>query len=193
MSSTRQAVVRGPSLTGCGNRPLLTPAHQVERPTGIGPFGAMIDVSLTKPSGGRIPLIWLGISVVSSLCIATLTRSRTAQAATFHLKSPLPLLGLIRSDQSAGINPRKSRVAARHCGSSFAPEPTTSCKTSSDRLCNKPRFDACKAGLRVTCAQRRVFPAILPLTGSHLTSRGKNQTVHRVMHMNKIGELKLGT
>jgi hypothetical protein len=38
MSSTRHAVVRGPSLTGLGNRPALTPAHHVERPTGIGPF-----------------------------------------------------------------------------------------------------------------------------------------------------------
>jgi hypothetical protein len=34
MSSTRHAVVRGPSLTGRGKRPLLTPAHHVERPIG---------------------------------------------------------------------------------------------------------------------------------------------------------------
>jgi hypothetical protein len=34
MSSTRHAVVRGPSFTGRGKRPLLTPAHHVERPIG---------------------------------------------------------------------------------------------------------------------------------------------------------------
>ena len=34
MPSTFQAVVRGPSFIGLGNRPVLTPAHHVERPTG---------------------------------------------------------------------------------------------------------------------------------------------------------------
>lgn len=54
MSSTRQAVVRGPSLTGWGKRPDLTPAHQVDLLTGIGPRGARIDESRTKPVGGNV-------------------------------------------------------------------------------------------------------------------------------------------
>jgi hypothetical protein len=53
MSSTFQAVVRGPSFTGFGNRPALTPAHQVERPTGIGPLGARMEGSRTKPVSGN--------------------------------------------------------------------------------------------------------------------------------------------
>jgi hypothetical protein len=52
MSSTRQAVVRGPSFTGFGNRPSLTPAHHVDFETGIGPFGAKIEVRRTKPVSG---------------------------------------------------------------------------------------------------------------------------------------------
>jgi hypothetical protein len=35
MSSTRQAVILLPNLTGAGKRPDLTPAHQVDFPTGI--------------------------------------------------------------------------------------------------------------------------------------------------------------
>jgi len=35
MSSTRQAVVLGPSLTGLGKRPDFTPAHHVDLPTGM--------------------------------------------------------------------------------------------------------------------------------------------------------------
>src|SRR3982074_1230271 len=49
MSSTRQAVMRGPSFTGLGYRPLFTPAHQVDLLTGIGPRGARMPDSLTKP------------------------------------------------------------------------------------------------------------------------------------------------
>ena len=37
MSCTRQTVVFGPSLTGFGKRPALTPAHHVDLPTGMGP------------------------------------------------------------------------------------------------------------------------------------------------------------
>jgi hypothetical protein len=37
MSSTRQAVILGPNLTGYGNRLDFTPAHQVLLDTGIGP------------------------------------------------------------------------------------------------------------------------------------------------------------
>jgi hypothetical protein len=52
MSSTRHAVMRGPSFTGLGYRPDLTPAHHVERLTGIGPCGARIEVSLRNPVAG---------------------------------------------------------------------------------------------------------------------------------------------
>ena len=53
MSSTRQAVVRGPSLTGWGKRPDFTPAHHVDFETGIGPRGARIDTRRTKPVSGN--------------------------------------------------------------------------------------------------------------------------------------------
>ena len=45
--------MRGPNLTGGGNRPDLTPSHHVDLPTGIGPLGPMIDESRTKPVSGR--------------------------------------------------------------------------------------------------------------------------------------------
>ncbi len=54
MSSTRQAVVRGPSFTGSGKRPDLTPAHHVDLETGIGPSGPRIDLSRTKPVSGKV-------------------------------------------------------------------------------------------------------------------------------------------
>ena len=53
ISSTRHAVIRGPSLTGWGYRPDLTPAHHVDLPTGIGPAGAMIEERRTRPVSGR--------------------------------------------------------------------------------------------------------------------------------------------
>jgi hypothetical protein len=49
--------VRGPSFTDLGKRPVFTPAHQVERPTRIGPCGARIEVSRTKPALGRLSLV----------------------------------------------------------------------------------------------------------------------------------------
>ena len=52
MSSTRQAVVLGPSLMGLGKRPPLIPAHQVDLLTGMGPRGAKIEASRTKPVVG---------------------------------------------------------------------------------------------------------------------------------------------
>jgi hypothetical protein len=54
MSSTRHAVVRGPSFTGCGKRPAFTPAHHVDFDTGIGPRGARIEESRTKPVSGSV-------------------------------------------------------------------------------------------------------------------------------------------
>src|SRR5438477_5769328 len=48
MSSIRHAVMRGPSFTGLGYRPVFTPAHQVDLLTGIGPRGARMPDSRTK-------------------------------------------------------------------------------------------------------------------------------------------------
>ncbi len=53
ISATRHAVIRFPSFTGCGKRPLLTPAHQVDLATGIGPLGAKIEDSRINPVSGR--------------------------------------------------------------------------------------------------------------------------------------------
>lgn len=53
MSSARQTVVLGPSLRGCGNRPSFTPCHQVDLETGIGPRGARMWDSLTRPVSGK--------------------------------------------------------------------------------------------------------------------------------------------
>ena len=51
--------MRGPSFTGLGNRPSLTPAHQVDLLTGIGPLGARMDGSRTKPVEGSS--LWFGM------------------------------------------------------------------------------------------------------------------------------------
>jgi hypothetical protein len=53
MSSAFHAVILGPSFIGLGNRPVLMPAHHVDLPTGIGPFGARIEESRTKPVSGK--------------------------------------------------------------------------------------------------------------------------------------------
>ena len=53
MSPTRQAVIRGPSFTGFGYRPDLTPAHQVDLLTGMGPLGPMMDAKRIRPDFGR--------------------------------------------------------------------------------------------------------------------------------------------
>src|SRR5262245_11522444 len=53
-SSARHAVIRGPSFTGFGYRPDLTPAHQVDLLTGIGPPGPMMDAKRIKPDFGRL-------------------------------------------------------------------------------------------------------------------------------------------
>lgn len=53
ISATFHAVIRLPSFTGCGKRPLLTPAHHVDLATGIGPLGARIEDSRINPVSGR--------------------------------------------------------------------------------------------------------------------------------------------
>jgi len=60
MSSTRHTVMRGPSFTGLGKRPDLTPAHQVLFDTGImaGIGGQLVESPMilgnrTKPVSGK--------------------------------------------------------------------------------------------------------------------------------------------
>src|SRR3954454_17097964 len=65
MSSTRHAVVLTPSLTGLGKRPSLTPCHQVDLLTGIGPDGAMIELRRTKPVSGRV--LWFDMGLLHSV------------------------------------------------------------------------------------------------------------------------------
>lgn len=61
ISSTRQAVIRGPSLIGLGKRPDFTPAHQVLFDTGMiaGIGGLVFELPIicdnrTKPVSGKI-------------------------------------------------------------------------------------------------------------------------------------------
>lgn len=44
MSSAFHTEMRGPSLIGLGKRPSFTPAHQVDFPTGMGPWGEIISL-----------------------------------------------------------------------------------------------------------------------------------------------------
>ena len=53
ISSTLQTVVLGPSFRGFGKRPSFTPAHQVDLETGMGPTGAHICLTRTRPVVGN--------------------------------------------------------------------------------------------------------------------------------------------
>jgi hypothetical protein len=64
MSSTRQAVTRGPSFTGIGNRPAFTPAHQVLRPTGK---TARTVASRTKPTSGKAGGFGSGLTAIGGI------------------------------------------------------------------------------------------------------------------------------
>lgn len=66
MSLTLHAVVRGPSFIGLGKRPDLTPAHQVDLETGIGPLGPKIEDTRTNPSSGNERPAHNAASVTSS-------------------------------------------------------------------------------------------------------------------------------
>ncbi len=57
--------MRGPSLTGLGKRPDLTPAHQVDLATGMGPSGAIMDFNRTKPVVGKE--VWFDIGCPRSI------------------------------------------------------------------------------------------------------------------------------
>ncbi len=60
ISSTRQAVIRGPSFIGWGKRPVLTPSHHVDLLTGIRD-GYLelpkICASLKKPVCGSLLIV----------------------------------------------------------------------------------------------------------------------------------------
>ncbi len=70
MSSALHAVVRSPSFTGLGNLPDLTPAHQVERLTGI--IGGLL--SLPKICGRRKKPV-SGI-VLSCICLTLSVKNK---------------------------------------------------------------------------------------------------------------------
>jgi hypothetical protein len=82
MSSTRQAVIFGPNLIGCGNRFDLTPAHHVLLDTGIGPLGAMIFLSRMNPVSGRQTFVvgdfdWvIGPSASNTFIVSPLFRNQ---------------------------------------------------------------------------------------------------------------------
>jgi hypothetical protein len=61
MSSTFQAVIRGPSLTPLGKRPALIPAHHVDRETG----------NTCRTAGNRIYPSFGIVRLLSSAFIAT--------------------------------------------------------------------------------------------------------------------------
>ena len=52
MSSARHTVTPGPSLSGLGKRPVLTPAHHVDLDTGMGPRGARMEERGRNPAWG---------------------------------------------------------------------------------------------------------------------------------------------
>ena len=83
MSSTRHAVVRGPSFTGCGNRPVFTPAHHAERLIGMGP-GGKIALSRTKPIFGKFDV---DIIALNSQQEIALSRRNPVVAMTLTIHS----------------------------------------------------------------------------------------------------------
>jgi hypothetical protein len=59
----RQAVILGPSFTGLGYRPDLTPAHHVDLLTGIGPAGPMIALKRMKP----VDIVGTSLDIATSM------------------------------------------------------------------------------------------------------------------------------
>ena len=98
MSSTRQAVTRGPSFTGLGKRPDLTPSHQQDFFTGmmggIGGFALespMIWGSRRNPvSGSECICIRPCVIEDGYLCI---TQYSECQGIQKVIKHPIRLLG----------------------------------------------------------------------------------------------------
>jgi hypothetical protein len=119
MSSTRQAVVRGPSLTGFGKRPLLMPAHQVERPTGIGPFGARMEERRRNPVCGNWSILEFGCA--PTLTLELDTNSPLSSGDEPALNQPLTVIEslgrLFSLVAEHGSNPRSRIDPGRSCGS----------------------------------------------------------------------------
>jgi len=126
ISSTRHAVVRGPSLTGFGNRPVRTPSHHVERLTGIGPSGARIDASRTNPVGGNAGTV-CSISLFL-LCFKSKPSSVrvTAATSTIRLRVPDAAGRVAPLFQSAEATPPDPRSPWQASGSFFSPMRWTS-------------------------------------------------------------------
>ena len=81
MSLANQTVVRGPSLRGLGKRPDLTPCHHVDFETGIGPVGARIEESRTKPDWGKSRSILRFLAIESRLRAAAFDTDLAGLAA----------------------------------------------------------------------------------------------------------------
>ncbi len=88
-----QAVVRGPSFTGFGKRPDLTPAHQLLRPTGISAgiggvaLGSpMICFNLRKPASGSVPAPRIFLCSLS--CVSTCDESAPLRPAAIAMTEP---------------------------------------------------------------------------------------------------------
>lgn len=113
MSSTFHAVVRGPSFTGLGNRPVLTPAHHVERPIGIGPCGARIDVSRTKPEAGRSSLICSNDLFNPECCIVALLAGGRRAGDNVFLENAAAHGRVESLLAERGINPAKESRAGK--------------------------------------------------------------------------------
>ena len=105
ISSTRQAVVRGPSFTGFGKRPVLTPSHQVDRATGIGPLGARMDDKRTKPATGSVDTICSRAAIFSFFTQDNPFTVWRRGEDDSRLKSSSPLVGSRRSGSERGGNP----------------------------------------------------------------------------------------
>lgn len=74
-------------MTRGGYLPALTPAHQADRLTGIGPFGPMIEESLTNPVSGKF-VGESGSNVASVSFNEDRMPSETAALAEFGLVNP---------------------------------------------------------------------------------------------------------
>lgn len=90
MSSARQTVVLGLSLTGSGKRPSLTPCHQVDLATGMtagtGGFASgspMICFRRTKPYSGKDILVMCVSLIAESIHASGPVRNEPSETKTF--------------------------------------------------------------------------------------------------------------
>jgi hypothetical protein len=128
MSSTFHAVVRGPSFIGFGKRPVLIPAHQVERPTGIGPLGASIEGRRTNPVLGRVSFVCSGTLFEIEIFISTLFVRERGEGGDVFLEIVAARVRVDPLLAERGIKTRESRTACRRAAlfASMATRVTTS-------------------------------------------------------------------